>query len=55
MFDDFKMVKIEIEIYHNKIITKKKFRVKRDEEISNEEYYQCIKELFYKTKKELGK
>lgn len=55
MYEDFKIINIEIVLSTNGNITKKKFRIKRDEDVSDLEYYLCVKELYEKLRKELTK
>lgn len=55
MYEDFKIINIEIVLSTNGNITKKRFRTKMDEDVSDLEYYLCVKELYEKLRKELTK
>lgn len=55
MYEDFKIINIEIVLSTNGNITKKRFRTKMDEDVSDLEYYLCVKELYEKLRKELAK
>ena len=55
MYDNFKIINIEIVLSTSGNITKKRFKTKRDDDVSDLEYYLCVKELYERLRKEMTK